>query len=272
MKSPTIAPDAERLALLRGVLTNPDDDRPRLIYADWLEEHGDAKQQSIAGFIRAQIETAELRETANPLCKLTSPDCCEVSRREPCRFCSARNAVIRFSAGADFSEDLLQVAGLGGIRGCSEASFTIWEFPRPAVAPDESDRVLIGDGIHTLAFHRGFVEGVIVEDLAAWTRLADHLISNHPLRSARLAVRPPLRTMAGNRYIYAAFADELEAESGDMRAFRRQHKGKVAKVDMRAFEQEGPSGCFELLRREAFKVRWPCITFIYPANPLNDQN
>jgi uncharacterized protein (TIGR02996 family) len=29
-------------ALLTGILADPDDDARRLVYADWLEEHGDA--------------------------------------------------------------------------------------------------------------------------------------------------------------------------------------------------------------------------------------
>jgi len=40
-------------ALLRAVLTAPDDDAPRLVYADWLDEHGDPAR---AAFIRTQIE------------------------------------------------------------------------------------------------------------------------------------------------------------------------------------------------------------------------
>jgi uncharacterized protein (TIGR02996 family) len=43
---------ADRDGLLRAILDHPDDDTPRLVYADWLEEHGDAKQ---AHFIRTQI-------------------------------------------------------------------------------------------------------------------------------------------------------------------------------------------------------------------------
>jgi uncharacterized protein (TIGR02996 family) len=42
-------------ALLRAVLAAPDDDAPRLVYADWLEEHGDGAR---AAFIRAQVELA----------------------------------------------------------------------------------------------------------------------------------------------------------------------------------------------------------------------
>jgi uncharacterized protein (TIGR02996 family) len=46
-------PDAE--AFLRAIIENPDDDSPRLIYADWLDENGDPDR---AEFIRVQIALA----------------------------------------------------------------------------------------------------------------------------------------------------------------------------------------------------------------------
>ncbi|AMV23654.1 Leucine Rich repeats (2 copies) [Gemmata sp. SH-PL17] len=45
----------ERDALLRAVCDNPDDDTPRLVFADWLQEHGDEVR---AEFIRVQIALA----------------------------------------------------------------------------------------------------------------------------------------------------------------------------------------------------------------------
>ncbi|MBO0697260.1 MAG: TIGR02996 domain-containing protein [Zavarzinella sp.] len=45
----------EREALLEAVFAAPADDAPRLVYADWLDEHGEPAQ---AEFIRAQIELA----------------------------------------------------------------------------------------------------------------------------------------------------------------------------------------------------------------------
>lgn len=45
----TLPPD-----LLAPILTHPDDDLPRLIAADWLEENG---QGEWAEFIRSQIES-----------------------------------------------------------------------------------------------------------------------------------------------------------------------------------------------------------------------
>jgi uncharacterized protein (TIGR02996 family) len=44
---------------LQAVLDNPDDDAPRLAFADWLEEHGDPER---AEFIRVQVELAGLPE------------------------------------------------------------------------------------------------------------------------------------------------------------------------------------------------------------------
>ena len=47
----------ENQALLSAILADPDDDRPRLVYADWLEQHG---QLDRARLIRVQIELARL--------------------------------------------------------------------------------------------------------------------------------------------------------------------------------------------------------------------
>src|SRR5438093_4089128 len=46
------------VAFLRAVLDRPDDDGPRLVFADWLEERGDPR----GAFIRAQVELERLGE------------------------------------------------------------------------------------------------------------------------------------------------------------------------------------------------------------------
>ena len=51
-------------AFLRAIIENPDDDTPRLVYADWLDEHG---QSDRADFIRVQCELARLPEEDSPL-------------------------------------------------------------------------------------------------------------------------------------------------------------------------------------------------------------
>jgi uncharacterized protein (TIGR02996 family) len=44
---------------LRAIIESPDDDTPRLVYADWLEDHGDPPR---AEFIRLQCELAHIPE------------------------------------------------------------------------------------------------------------------------------------------------------------------------------------------------------------------
>src|SRR3954466_9337320 len=43
-------------AFLRDIVDHPDDDAPRLVYADWLDEHGDPER---AEFVRVQVERAK---------------------------------------------------------------------------------------------------------------------------------------------------------------------------------------------------------------------
>ena len=45
-------------AFLQAILESPDDDTPRLAYADWLDEHGDPDR---AEFLRVQGLLARLR-------------------------------------------------------------------------------------------------------------------------------------------------------------------------------------------------------------------
>ena len=46
---------SDEAAFREAIIADPDDDAPRLVYADWLEEHGDAEY---AEFIRVQCELA----------------------------------------------------------------------------------------------------------------------------------------------------------------------------------------------------------------------
>jgi uncharacterized protein (TIGR02996 family) len=55
---------SDRAALLAAILANPDEDTPRLVYADWLQEHGEPDR---AEFIRVQVELARLRAAEGAL-------------------------------------------------------------------------------------------------------------------------------------------------------------------------------------------------------------
>jgi uncharacterized protein (TIGR02996 family) len=70
----------DRQALARAVAASPADDAPRLIYADWLDEHGEADH---AEFIRLQV-----RPPAG--CDGTGP-----AGRCPCRACGPGRKRVR---------------------------------------------------------------------------------------------------------------------------------------------------------------------------------
>jgi uncharacterized protein (TIGR02996 family) len=53
----------EYRALLADVIAHPADDGPRLVLADWLDDHGDETQRARGEFIRVQIELAQLPRT-----------------------------------------------------------------------------------------------------------------------------------------------------------------------------------------------------------------
>jgi len=51
---------SDRAAFIRAIVAAPDDDIPRLVFADWLEESGDESDRARAEFIRVQCESASL--------------------------------------------------------------------------------------------------------------------------------------------------------------------------------------------------------------------
>ena len=57
----------DRDAMLRAIAANPDDDTPRLIYADLLDELGGDANAARARFIRLQIDTHQPGDTDRTL-------------------------------------------------------------------------------------------------------------------------------------------------------------------------------------------------------------
>jgi uncharacterized protein (TIGR02996 family) len=53
---------SEQAAILAAICADPEDDTPRLAYADWLDERGRREDHLRAAFIRAQIELARMPE------------------------------------------------------------------------------------------------------------------------------------------------------------------------------------------------------------------
>jgi uncharacterized protein (TIGR02996 family) len=66
-------------AILAAILALPDEDTPRLAYADWLDEHGAAADRDRAEFIRLQIEAARGISDARRR-KVVETRCAELER------------------------------------------------------------------------------------------------------------------------------------------------------------------------------------------------
>jgi uncharacterized protein (TIGR02996 family) len=127
---------SDRDALLAAIQAAPDDDAPRLIYADWLEEHGDPDR---AEFIRVQIEL----------------DPFERSNTDIDRF---RRAVIRKDPSAplpdDFPKELERYAGLvEREHELSDAHWRDWYGSMERFADDYESHLRVD-------FRRGFAEEV----------------------------------------------------------------------------------------------------------------
>ncbi|MBY0461450.1 MAG: TIGR02996 domain-containing protein, partial [Gemmataceae bacterium] len=54
---------SDRAALLKAILDDPDDDTARLVFADWLDEHGEGRR---AAYIRAQVAWAAAQRNDAP--------------------------------------------------------------------------------------------------------------------------------------------------------------------------------------------------------------
>lgn len=73
--------DAARAGLLRAIIANPADDTPRLILADYLEDHGDSDR---AEFIRVQCALALGEGCSSDWCEGGEPDGEGRSREHTC--------------------------------------------------------------------------------------------------------------------------------------------------------------------------------------------
>jgi uncharacterized protein (TIGR02996 family) len=99
---------------LRPILERPGDDTPRLIYADYLEEHGDAAGRAHAEFIRVQCEmaaTAKHPPATHPGHR-QSP---HLSYCERCRFLRSRERTLFAAHAPAWTKPLRSILGEDGL-------------------------------------------------------------------------------------------------------------------------------------------------------------
>jgi uncharacterized protein (TIGR02996 family) len=156
-----------RAALLAAVIAHPDEDTPRLMYADWLQEYGDDADRARAEFVRVQVELARILVSAAGL-----PD-----------------VETDLAARAHYSRVVVLSRR---VRELWNANWHVWCFELPPgfrpILPD----VALG------MFRRGFVEHVTC-DGDDWVTHADAILASHPVRAVTLTSWPAM-TFGGSRF------------------------------------------------------------------------
>src|SRR5262245_30277055 len=153
---------SDRAALLAAICANPDENTLRLVYADWLEENGDAKR---AAFIRARVEQHQ-RETAD----------------------TAANAVFefadtRYSWGVKRLDWSVVDADLGNRVAVVKA-----------IAKEKFKLTAKGEGLPRIkgvlffGNERGFLSKVLVEDTPAFLKHAEAIFRAAPVTSATFQI------------------------------------------------------------------------------------
>ena len=123
----------EREALLRAICEHPDEDTPRLVFADWLQENGDDSDQ----------------------CGPSSFVC-----RLHCRSC------LTTFLGGNFDRFLLPSRGIHLCRNCAGAGELF-----DAHGQMWGNEIVANEGFHWGDFVRGFADGVAIATLLARSRI-----------------------------------------------------------------------------------------------------
>lgn len=158
---------ASHEAFLADIAEHPDDDAPRLIYADWLDDHGGDEGRARAEFIRAQCELYRLDRPDNPLDVMGHP-AGAVFRGE---FQWCQRAL--WSGDAPEVVERRQLL-LTRQRQLWEAHGETWLAAIPRWAREHC------------RFERGFLGGVHVR-LAQFVKSAGALVRRHPVRHVSFA-------------------------------------------------------------------------------------
>lgn len=158
--------------LLAAVLAEPEEDTPRLAFADALDERGGPGDAERAEFVRVQCQIAALEEDGHDGPPDDGHTCCE----DPCPVCGAverhRGLVARS----------LELSGV--------------QVPHPHGGHSSLELVMRGPvrlvempGLVDYGFRRGFIEWVTctAED---WLAAGDSILAAHPVRRVSLADDP----------------------------------------------------------------------------------
>lgn len=249
-------------ALLAAVLREPDEDTPRLVFADWLDEHDEPAR---AEFIRVQCEIA--RMGTPPKCQtpsgtiITSCDDCGDELCPAYPWHKARNELRRRE------RELLEANRVEWLKD-APCKMDAWSLDVPMQAYVYGMRV---------AYRRGFVTELITS-AADWLQHADAILAAQPVREVTLTTMPDFHIEhQPDRERYEDFAQAriLTVQSivrwGDRKPMKFSHQASIADgeqqlaTDIRAYaraEQRDSIARCEWMGAEY--GWWPGVKFTLP--------
>jgi len=153
-------------AILAHIIANPDDDAPRFVMSDWLEENGQAEW---AALIRLQIEMAKIPACDHEGAMIIAP--------AHCRRCELRGEIAALDVGRRFpsTKNCFVCIDPPPLGWTGDVVFSEWA---------------------TLA--RGFVEGFRCS-LDTWMTDGPTLVRQHPIQWVGLTDKFPLHDTSINR-------------------------------------------------------------------------
>lgn len=176
---------------LVDILGSGEDDTPRLIYADWLQDHGEPER---AEFIRVQVELHGPRRQW------------EAIQREGCKACHNRKLVLSRGAGGQMMPgpcgrcDDLEYYVYSRVE--KEADFLRWlcreDYSGPLGLPNHETMEVVSEGLIVfgldmeLKFRRGFIAEVHAP-LAVLEKHLPALVREHPIERVRAVDKEPIR-------------------------------------------------------------------------------
>ena len=211
---------SDRTALLAAITATPAEDTPRLVFADWLDEHGESER---AEFIRAQVGLARSRCAALPagVVHPLSPPCpgCEQAAAHR-RRCEEILAAERdwFDAPAGW-----RTVWNGVVDPLAPFGVVTWSpGPDPTDPFDAFRRGLEGFPV------RGFI-GELHCTLRAWITHHETIRASHPIEVVRVSGHDGIDELSLSMVPATASAvvagQRIEVGEADLEAFRRGGMG-----------------------------------------------
>lgn len=165
---------ATNAAFLAAIRNAPDDDAPRLVYADWLDDHDDSER---AEFIRVQVKLARTEpviKAGTVLCADGMPYEAHRTDRPPVGIAPQDRPNDEYERLLEHSDKLLGFHWMAWSPACATAPMNLTEAMRFGVR-----------------FDRGFISEVR-SPWSDWRDHADAILAEHPVRKVTLTTSPPL--------------------------------------------------------------------------------